>query len=59
MLSSASDILLVKEFQLQGLDNNDNLIQILYLFESKNVNMTKHLQEQVERKYTHHDIHGL
>ena len=44
---------------LQGLDNNDNLIQILYLFESKNDNMTKHLQEQVGRNYTHHDIHGL
>ena len=33
---------------LQGLDNNDNLTQILYLLRTKDDNITKHLQGQAE-----------
>ena len=45
-----------REIPLQGLDNNDNLTQILYLLRTKVDNLTKHLPGQVGHKYTHHDI---
>ena len=41
---------------MQGLDNNDNLTQIFYLLGTKDANITKYLQGQVEHKYTCHDI---
>ena len=41
---------------MQGLDNNDNLTQIFYLLGTKDANITKYLQGQVEHKYTYHDI---
>ena len=41
---------------MQGLDNNDNLNQILCLLETKDDNMNKHLQGQVGHKYMYHDI---
>ena len=41
---------------LQGLDDNSNLIQILYLLRTKDDNISKHFHGQVGHKYTHHDI---
>ena len=41
---------------LQGLDNNDNLTQILYLLGTKDDNITKLLQGQARHNHTHHDI---
>ena len=41
---------------LQGLDNNDNLTQLLHLLATKDDNITKHLEGQFRHKYTHHDI---
>lgn len=41
---------------LQGLDNNDNLTQLLHLLGTKDDSIIKHLQGQVGHKYTHHNI---
>ena len=41
---------------LQRLDNNYNLIQILYLLGKKDDNLTKQLQGQEGYKQRHHDI---
>ena len=35
-----------REIPLQGLDNNDNLTQILYLLRTKVNNLTKHIQDK-------------
>ena len=41
---------------LRGLDNNDNLTQILYFLGTKDDNITKHFQGQLGHKYAYHDI---
>lgn len=41
---------------MRGLDNNDNLTQILYFLGTKDDNIAKHFQGQLGHKYTYHDI---
>lgn len=41
---------------LQGLDNNDNLTQLLLLMGTKDESITNRLHEHKGYKYTHHDV---
>ena len=41
---------------LQGLDNNDNITQLLHLLGTKDDSIIKHLGGKVGHKYTHHNM---